>query len=240
MILPNKKYKTILADPPWNMGMAGLYQRRKSRPAKLSYPTMTVEEIKEMPINDIAEEGCHLWLWTTNSHLRQAFEVMESWGFKYLATITWVKPSGCGNWFVSRTQHCLFGYKDKCKFNKERYKPTVFFANIPKRHSEKPIEFYDLIESISDEKRLELFARSKREGWDVWGNEVKSDVQLSPPVQTSKSKILTSAKQKGFNMGLEVPTSSPPKLSPTEITSPNPNIQQNFPIASHSEVQHQK
>ena len=173
------KYRTILADPCWEQKMAGKYATRHKRIRELPYPTMNVEQIKNLPVKELAEEGCHLWLWTTNQFLKEAFEVMEAWGFKYLATITWVKPSGCGNWFVSRTQHCLFGYKDKCQFNKARYKPTVFFANIPKRHSEKPIKFYDLIESISDEKRLELFARNKREGWDVWGNEVNSDIQLN-------------------------------------------------------------
>ena len=175
--LPKKKYKTILADPPWDMGLTGLYQTRKLRPAKLVYPTMSLEDIKKLPINELADEQCHLWLWTTNSHIRQAFEVMEAWGFKYLALITWVKPSGCGNYFVHRTQHILFGYKGKCKFNKDRYKPTVFFSNIPKKHSEKPIESYKLIEGISEEPRIELFARNRKEGWDAWGNEVPNEEQ---------------------------------------------------------------
>lgn len=173
-----RKYRTILADPPWNQKMSGKYHTRSHRNKSLNYDTMTLEEIKKLPVSDFAEEGCHLWLWATNQFLRQAFEVMESWGFKYLSLITWVKPSGCGNWFVSRTQHLLFGYKDKCQFNKARYKPTVLHTNIPKKHSEKPEEFYELIESISDDKKLELFAREKKEGWDVWGNEVDSDIDL--------------------------------------------------------------
>ena len=173
-----KKYLTILADPPWHQGMTGLYQTRKLRPAHLVYPTMPVEEIKEMPVNDLAEISCHLWLWVTNAFLRAGFEIMESWGFKYLAPITWVKPSGCGNYFVHRTQHLLFGYKERCFFNKERYKPTVLITGSPRGHSIKPEESYQLIESISDEPRLELFARQKRDGWDCWGNEVESDIEL--------------------------------------------------------------
>jgi len=173
-----KHYRTILIDPPWDMGLTGLYQTRKLRPAKLVYPIMSVEDIKKIPIEDLAEIGCHLWLWTTNSHLRKGFEIMESWGFKYLAPITFVKPSGCGNYFVHRTQTLLFGYKKRCIFNKARYKPTVMFVSIPKRHSQKWEESYQLIESISEEPRLELFARNKREGWDVWGNEVESDIEL--------------------------------------------------------------
>jgi len=172
------KYRTILADPPWNQKMAGNYNRRKKTTKSLPYDSMSLEKIKALPINELAEEGCHLWLWTTNQFLRQAFDVMESWGFKYLSTITWVKPSGCGNWFVSRTQHLLFGYKNKCQFNKQRYKPTVVHTSLPKRHSEKPEEFYELIESISDNPKLELFARKERDGWDIFGDEVLSNIEL--------------------------------------------------------------
>lgn len=155
------KYRTILADPPYPQKMTGKYSIRPKRNKRLPYPSMTLEEIKKLPIKELSEQGCHLWLWTTNQFLKESFEIMNSWGFKYLTTITWVKPSGLGNWFISRTQHCLFGYKEKCQFNKARYRPTVFFANVEK-HSEKPKEFYKLIESISDKKRLELFARKKR------------------------------------------------------------------------------
>ncbi len=172
-----KKYRTILIDPPWPQGISGEWKKHKAAKA-LPYPTMTLDQIKAMKIGELAEEGCHIWLWTTNQYLRDAFDVMKGWGFKYLTTITWVKPSGCGNWFVSRTQYCLFGYKNKCQFNKSRYKPNVFFSNLPKRHSEKPEEFYKLIESISDKDRLEIFARKKRKGWDVWGNEVDSDINI--------------------------------------------------------------
>lgn len=177
-----KKYMTILADPPWNMGTTGLYERRKLRLAKLVYPLMSTEDIKKLRVADYAEIGCHLWLWVTNSHLHDGFDVMAAWGFKYLAPITWVKPSGLGNYFIHRTQHLLFGYRDKCIFPKARYKPTVFMAK-PKEHSQKPEESYELIESISPTPRLELFARQKRktlfnEEWDVWGNEVKNNIIL--------------------------------------------------------------
>ena len=174
-----KKYQIIYADPPWNQGMSGKYKNYNLQD-KLSYPTMTLEEIKNMPIGDISEIGSHLWLWTTNQYLPAGFEVMESWGFKYLAPITWVKPSGIGNWFVHRTQTLLFGYKQKCIFPKARYKPTVLIAGNPKRHSEKPEEMRKLIEDISGTPRIELFARQKTEGWDVWGNEVESDITLTP------------------------------------------------------------
>lgn len=174
-----KKYQIIYADPPWEQKMRGHYKTRPKDSKVLPYKTMTVEEIKKLPINNIAEDGCHLWLWTTNQFLKDGFEVMEAWGFKYLAPITWVKPSGMGNWFVHRTQTLLFGYKEKCIFPKARYKPTVLITGLPKRHSEKPIEMKKLIEEISGTPRIELFARKKTEGWDVWGDEVESDIEFN-------------------------------------------------------------
>jgi N6-adenosine-specific RNA methylase IME4 len=138
---------------------------------------MSLEEIKSLPVGDLAAEACHLWLWTTNAFLCQGFDVMEAWGFKYLVPIVWVKPSGFGNYFVHRTQIILFGYKDKCLFPRERYLPNVFQATAG-RHSEKPSASYELIERVSSEPRVELFARSVRKDWDVWGNEVESTVEL--------------------------------------------------------------
>ena len=171
-----KKYRTIYADPPWNQKFSGKWKKHKSLD-QIPYPVMTIREIEEMPISYISDVGCHLWLWTTNQFLRQGFDVMEKWGFKYLAPITWVKPSGIGNWFVHRTQTLLFGYKDKCVFDMDRYRPTVLFANSS-RHSKKPEEMRMLVEAISEKPRLELFAREKHDGWDVWGDEVESDIEL--------------------------------------------------------------
>ena len=173
MELPNKKYKTILIDPPWKIKMMHKLKRRPNTADELSYNTMTIDEIKKIPINNIADVGCHLWLWTTNQTIKDGFDLMEYWGFKYLAPIHWIKSSGCGFWFVSRSQTCLFGYKDKCYFNKERCKPNVIFTKPSKIHSKKPIEFYKYIECISDKPRIELFARNKRNGWTSLGDEIK-------------------------------------------------------------------
>ena len=173
------RYQTILADPPWpqNVGFSN-YEKHKAA-LTLPYSTMTIDQIKVLPINDLAEVGCHLWLWTTNQFLQQGFEVMQSWGFKYLAPITWVKPSGMGNYFVHVTQTLLFGYKERCLFPLNRYMKTVLMAELPRRHSEKPAAMVDFIEGISPAPRLELFSRRKRMGWDVWGNEVNSDLELA-------------------------------------------------------------
>jgi N6-adenosine-specific RNA methylase IME4 len=169
---PKKKYRTILIDPPWPMKLTGLYQTRKLRPAKLVYPVMSVDEIKQLPINNLAEQGCHLWLWTTNQFMEAGFALIRHWGFKFHAPIHWIKPSGCGNYFVHRTQTILFAYKEKCQFNKGRYRPNIIETGIPEKHSQKPEESYRYIEDISDSPRIELFARQHRVGWTVWGNEV--------------------------------------------------------------------
>lgn len=180
--MPLVTYRTILADPPWPERLSG--QRRRAKGAvsgPLPYPTMTVAEICQLPMASLAAPDCHLWLWTTNQHLRAGFDVMEAWGFKYLAPIHWVKPSGVGNWFIHRTQTLLFGYREKCRFEAARYRPNVLHTKDPVRHSQKPMESYELIESVSMPARLELFAREQREGWDVWGDEVKSNIQLEVP-----------------------------------------------------------
>jgi N6-adenosine-specific RNA methylase IME4 len=145
----------------------------------MPYKTMTVEEIAEITVAELAEPDCHLWLWTTNQFIEAGFRVMRAWGFQYLAPIHMVKPSGIGNYFVHRTQTVLFGYRQTCRFPLRRYAPTVLEINTnPKRHSEKPDATYELIESISPGPRLEMFARRRRPGWDVWGNEVESDIEL--------------------------------------------------------------
>lgn len=160
--------------------MAGQRKRAKERakPASLAYPTMTVDEICALPVAPLADPACHLWLWTTNQHLEDGFNVMRAWGFRYLMPVHWIKPSGQGNWFIHRTQTVLFGYRERCVFPLARYRPNVFSSGDPVRHSQKPIESFKLIESVSPPPRLELFARARRDGWDAWGNEVQSDVEL--------------------------------------------------------------
>jgi N6-adenosine-specific RNA methylase IME4 len=176
------KYKTILADPPWPQSLTGLFSRRENRATSLPYPTMTVDQICALPVGEVADEGCHLWLWTTNEFLEDGFRVIRSWGFKYLCPVTWVKPSGLGAWFVHRTQTILFGYRSPLEMRR-RYRANLIESS-PGPHSRKPEASYELIESISSGPRIEIFARpwtelfQKRDGWDAWGNEVRCDVEL--------------------------------------------------------------
>lgn len=180
------KYRTILIDPPWEQPMRSPRKRKREGilPPCLPYPTMPLSEIKSMRVVELAEVGCHLWLWTTNAFLRQGFECMDAWGFKYLAPITWRKPSGQGNYFVHVTQTILFGYYEKCQFNLARYLPT-YFEGLPGKHSAKPQESYELIEKVSDPERIELFARPWtsefpiRPGWNAWGNEIENGAEVA-------------------------------------------------------------
>jgi N6-adenosine-specific RNA methylase IME4 len=157
------QFKAIVADPPWPMRMSGQYKLpRHSSPRFLAYETMTLEEIKSLPVSHVAASGAHLWLWVTNQFLRAGFEVCEAWGFTYLAPLTWVKGSGFGNYFVQTTEHILFGYKQKCRFTKERYLPTAYTdwgRESQGGHSVKPYQSFQLIERVSEAPYLEMFAR---------------------------------------------------------------------------------
>jgi N6-adenosine-specific RNA methylase IME4 len=171
-----KRYCTIVSDPPWRQPMIGKWARHPAAPT-LPYATMTLQEIAALPVSSFAAEGAHLWLWTTNAFLEPAFGVLRAWGFTYLTTITWVKPSGAGAYFASTTQHCLFGYFGKCIFPLARWQPTDFKASV-RRHSQKPEQFYDLVERVSPAPRLEMFARRRRLGWDAFGDETAANVQV--------------------------------------------------------------
>ena len=112
---PDKKYNIIYADPSWHIKKI----KRKSRPnqIKMDYPTMQLEEIKNLPVNSIAENNSVLFLWTIQKYLKESFDVMKSWGFKYQRTITWDKGNGmCLFGFHHRTEFLLFGYKDPMSF----------------------------------------------------------------------------------------------------------------------------
>ena len=182
-------FRCIVADPPWPMHGTGAWNRTrcnatknkgKRAPIGLPYNAMSMDEIKALPVGGMAEPDAHLWLWTTNAFLEAGFAVLRAWGFRYLAPIHWVKPSGAGMWFIHRTQTILFGYRGKCRFPLARFKPNLFTSSNPARHSEKPEEAFTLIEAVSPGPRLELFARRQREGWTCWGNEVEANKKICP------------------------------------------------------------
>ena len=172
---PNKKYNIILADPPWPIKKI----QRKVRPNQkdMDYPTMSIEEILNLPVQSLCDNTCVLFLWTIQKYLRDAFDVVEKWGFKYQRTITWDKQNGmCLFGFHHRTEFVLFGYKGKIEmYPKRKTVPTIWVEKSPK-HSKKPDGFQKAIEVFGD-RRIELFARRAIDGWDVWGNEIQNEYE---------------------------------------------------------------
>ena len=170
---PNKKYKTIYADPPWKESGGGKIKRGADR----HYPLMSTKDIKALPVSELAEDNCHLYLWVTNNFLQDGLDVMKEWGFRYVTMITWYKDgnAGLGQYYRGKTEHCLFGVKGRLPYklvNGKRQQGLTGFIAKRGRHSEKPQEMRDMIEKVSYEPRIELFARETFNGWDCWGNEV--------------------------------------------------------------------
>jgi len=156
-------FVTVVADPPWQYGNTATRGAAEDH-----YATMTIEALCALDVP--AADAAHLYLWTTNGFLREAFTVMESWGFTYKTLLTWVKPQiGMGNYFRSCTEHVLFGTRGGLPTN-DRTLRNHFEA--PRgRHSAKPDSFYDLVEKASNGPFLDMFARRRRLGWSTWGNE---------------------------------------------------------------------
>jgi N6-adenosine-specific RNA methylase IME4 len=166
------RYTTILADPPWNIGQIG-----GNRGANHHYGLLPVEQIVALPMARLAADSAHLWLWTTNAALFAAKQVMDAWGFTYRSVLTWVKPYlGMGRYLRTQTEHLLLGTRGKAPVL-FRGQGSWFYAPV-QDHSRKPEEQYAIIERLSPGPYLELFARRRRPGWHVWGNEVDPDVVL--------------------------------------------------------------
>jgi len=165
-----RRYKTILIDPPWYERGGGRIKRGADR----HYPLLKTEEIisvikKSGVFNP--SENCHLYLWVTNNFLEDGLKVMKALGFRYITNIVWVKDRfGLGQYFRGQHELCLFGVKGRIK-TRNRSTSTVILAKR-REHSRKPDEMYELIEKCSYPPRLEMFARNRRKGWDVWGDEV--------------------------------------------------------------------
>lgn len=166
--LPEGKYSVILADPPWtydNTGVEGAVDKE--------YPTMTIQELCDLPIKELVSENAVLFLWTTNPILEECFPVIRSWGFNYKTNFCWIKKNRkTGIGFYVRGMHELLLICIKGQMLPE-FIPLSIIEENATEHSKKP-EIYDLIEKMyPNQKYIELFARNnkKREGWNYWGNE---------------------------------------------------------------------
>lgn len=194
----NQKFATILADPPWQFqnrtGKVAPEHRRLNR-----YGTMTLPDICALPIAQLTEDTAHLYLWVPNALLPEGLSVMAAWGFQYKSNIVWHKirkdggpdGRGVGFYFRNTTELVLFGVRGK---NARTLAPGRRQVNILKtqkrEHSRKPDEFYDIVESCSPGKYLELFARGSRPGWTTWGNQADA---YEPDWPTYKNRSSSSA-----------------------------------------------
>ena len=198
-------FKTIIADPPWPYkgggrgapvgtgGRGGDGTTKNGRKiiqtsAGEHYNLMSLDDIMEMGISEIVSSEAHLYLWTTNSFMEHAYEVMSRWGFDFKTIVTWVKikkgtvlePSmKTGYYFRSATEHVLFGTRGNLRLAETAGTPTAFFAERLE-HSRKPEAIYKMAEEQSPAPRLELFARRLRDGWYSFGNELNVTLTGAP------------------------------------------------------------
>lgn len=194
-----RKFKTVLADPPWQFqnrtGKVAPEHKRLSR-----YGTLTLDDIKALPVAEAAADTAHLYLWVPNALLPDGLAVMQAWGFQYKSNIIWQKirkdggPDGRGVGFYFRnvTELLLFGTRGKNARTLQAGRTQVNIMNTRKReHSRKPDEQYPLITSCSPGPYLEMFARGKREGWAIWGNQADESYTPTWPTYTNHSQAET-------------------------------------------------
>ena len=204
--LERGKYGAIFADPPWHFRARTALKTRNwtsARDAEKHYPVMGADDIAALPVRDLAAPDCHLFLWATGPCLRQAFDVIEAWGFRYSAiAFTWIKlrrsfdalqlrvlPTlesdlhvGLGLTTRKNAEFVLLGRRGNCKRVAKDVR-EIMMAPV-REHSRKPDEAYRRVERYCAGPYLEMFARTRRPGWDAWGNEV-GKFDLSPAARAA-------------------------------------------------------
>lgn len=157
--LPSGKYEVIVVDPPW------AYDR-----VEVSYPVMSLDEIAALPVRKVSTKDCILWLWVTNARMRDAFTILDSWGFREQTILTWAKNHMGRGWYLrNKTEHCVLATKGQPRL--ARTSQTTLLHARKREHSRKPDEFYRLVEGLCPGRKLDLFAREARKGWATWGYE---------------------------------------------------------------------
>jgi N6-adenosine-specific RNA methylase IME4 len=177
------QFGTILADPPWQFtnrtGKMAPEHKRLSR-----YSTMTLEEIMDLPVSQMALPQSHLYLWVPNALILEGLEVMKRWGFTYKTNLVWYKirqdggPDGRGVGFYFRnvTELVLFGTRGSLRTLDPGRRQVNIITSRKREHSRKPDQLYEIIEQCSPGPYLELFARHCMPGWSQWGNEITPDL----------------------------------------------------------------
>jgi N6-adenosine-specific RNA methylase IME4 len=166
---PTGKYNVIVIDPPWDYGNDENYNPDSFR-GTCPYPVMKFEEIKDIKLP--AEKDCVLWLWTTNKFMLQMQELLDAWEFEFKTILTWDKEHiAIGKWLRSQTEHCILAVKGKPFYNNTKWGTLIREKRT--EHSTKPEIFYKMVDEICAGRKLDYFARKKRNGWDVYGDEIK-------------------------------------------------------------------
>ena len=167
---PNNKYDVIYADPPWKYD----FSRSDNRKIENKYPTMTLKEIKQLPVEEISKDNAVLYLWATAPKAELAYEVIKAWGFEYKTEAIWDKKvKGMGYWWRGQHEKLLVATKGKFSPPKPEDRENSIYSEKRGQHSKKPEHYRKWIkEAFPNTKKIELFARQKVEDWDCWGNEV--------------------------------------------------------------------
>jgi len=179
-----KKYQIIYTDPPWRYGGRSYDNPEKRKPLEEYYPTMPDGNLVKLNVRKIADEDCLLFLWVVSSYLQECISVAENWGFKYITVaFVWHKKRALlGNYTMAGCELCLLFKRGKIPKGKIKGIGNgikQFYEEFSVKHSRKPNEIRNRIKKLFPiSNRIELFAREKTEGWDVWGNEVESDINL--------------------------------------------------------------
>jgi len=166
--LPEGKYFTLLCDPPWQYQNIGFDES-----AEQQYPTMSIEEICALPVQELIINKAVLFLWVTNAFVKEGLQVCEAWKFNYKTNLAWIKNSGPSIGWFTKSRHELLFIATKGEGVHPKEKHLSWFEAKARKHSQKPEVVYSMIEMMYSGPYIELFAREKREGWDSWGNELK-------------------------------------------------------------------
>lgn len=165
-------FKTIVADPPWDWGS----RCNRGSGHKPFFPTMSIDRLCAMKVP--ADKKAHLWLWGVSKKMDWAYIVARAWGFEPVNLVTWCKRRPGLGQFQTNTEHVLMARRGGAIGNPFGKTGGTWFDWSAGRCVEKPDDFYKLVEKVSPGPYLDMFARKKREGWSVWGNEVESDVTI--------------------------------------------------------------
>lgn len=166
---PSGKFRVIAIDPPWKYGNRVDDTTHRGRN---QYPDMGIDEICALPVADLAEADCTLWLWTTNAFMRDAYACLDAWGFKDKTILTWDKVNiGLGDYLRNVTEHCILATRGKPVL--QLTNQTTLISEKRREHSRKPEAFYKLVDALCPGAKLEMFSREPRNGWQQWGAETE-------------------------------------------------------------------